>query len=240
MIKPKPGNSRTFGIAIKQERGQVTYDAMIAAGFRLLEQRDLQDISIAELVRTAGYSVGAFYSRFHGKDEFFDALVARHLETRTATQRHLFSTLSRESLLDELINNVVNYYWDHRKFWRSVLVRSVRDTAFWEPIRKHGHEFTGRFLERIFQETGHRLLKEDEANVSFAFQVIFGMINSTLINQPGPIFMGQKLFIQELTRAFRLISEFEKLVSIQAPDKKPQQQKTKRSESLQPRRPESL
>lgn len=229
MIKPKPGNSRTFGIAIKQERGQITFDAMIAAGFRLLEQRDLQDISIAELVRAAGYSVGAFYSRFHGKDEFFDALVARHLETRTATQRYLFSTLSRETLLAELINNVVNYYWDHRKFWRAVLVRSVRDTAFWEPIRKHGHEFTGRFLEWLFQETGRRLLKEEEANVYFAFQVIFGMINSTLINQPGPIFMGQKLFIQELTRAFRLISEFDKLVSIQAPGSKTASAKSRKA-----------
>ncbi|MGP1609792.1 MAG: TetR/AcrR family transcriptional regulator [Burkholderiales bacterium] len=210
--KVKPGSSRTFGIAIKQERGQVTYDAMIAAGFRLLEQRDLQDISIAELVRAAGYSVGAFYSRFHGKDEFFDALVARHLETRTATQKHLFATLPRESLLDELIANVVNYYWDHRKFWRAVLVRSVRDADFWEPIRKHGHEFTGRFLERLHAEMGRRLNKEEEANVYFAFQVILGMINSTLINQPGPIFMGQKLFIQELARAFRLISDFDNIV----------------------------
>lgn len=220
MIKPKSGNTRTFGIAIKQERGQVTYDAMIAAGFRLLEQRDLQDISIAELVRAAGYSVGAFYSRFHGKDEFFDALVASHLETRTATQKHLFATLPRETLLDELISNVVNYYWDHRKFWRAVLVRSVRDAAFWEPIRKHGHEFTGRFLDRLHRETGRKLSKEEEANVYFAFQVALGMINSTLINQPGPIFMGQKLFIQELIRAFRLISDFDKIVGAQATSSK--------------------
>jgi AcrR family transcriptional regulator len=214
--KNRTGSPRTFGIAIKQERGQVTYDAMIAAGFRLLEQRDLQDISIAELVRSAGYSVGAFYSRFHGKDEFFDALVARHLETRTATQKHLFATLPRESLLDELIANVTNYYWDHRKFWRAVLVRSVRDTAFWEPIRKHGHEFTGRFLERLYVEIGRKLTKEEEANVFFAFQVILGVINSTLINQHGPIFMGQKLFIQELTRTFRLISDWDNILGASA------------------------
>jgi hypothetical protein len=125
----------------------------------------------------------------------------------------LFATLPRESLLDELISNVVNYYWDHRKFWRAVLVRSVRDSAFWEPIRKHGHEFTGRFLERLHHEMGRKLNKEEEANVYFAFQVILGMINSTLINQHGPIFMGQKLFIQELTRAFRLISDFDNVVS---------------------------
>ena len=94
-----------------------------------------------------------------------------------------------------------------------MLVRSVRDAAFWEPIRKHGHEFTGRFLERLYKETGRKLTKEEEANVYFAFQIILGMINSTLINQHGPIFMGQKLFIQELTRAFRLISDFDNIIS---------------------------
>jgi AcrR family transcriptional regulator len=231
--KPKAGSTRTFGIAIKQERGQITYDALIAAGFRLLEQRDLQDISIAELVRAAGYSVGAFYSRFHGKDEFFDALVARHLEVRTATQMHLFATLPRDTLLEQLIDNVVNYYWDHRKFWRAVLVRSVRDAAFWEPIRRHGHEFTGRFVGRLFRETGRKLDKDEEANVYFAFQVIFGMINSTLINQPGPIFMGQKLFIQELTRAFRLISEFDKLVAVGAVANEPPAEPVSKSAARQ-------
>jgi hypothetical protein len=67
---------------------------------------------------------------------------------------------------------------------------------------------------------GRRLNKEEEANVYFAFQVTLGMINSTLINQHGPIFMGQKLFIQELTRAFRLISDFDNVVgSVSVPGK---------------------
>jgi len=208
---PNP-SSKTYGLAIKQERGQLTYDKLITTGFRMLELHDLQDISIAELTREAGYSVGAFYSRFRSKDEFFDALIAKHLETRTGTQIHLLATLPTETLLLELIRNVVRYYWDHRKFWRAVLVRSVRDLDFWEPIRRHGHEFTGRFIERVHKEIGRNLNATEEANVAFAFQVILGTINSTIINQPGPIFMGQALFIEELARAFTLISDFDNLV----------------------------
>ncbi len=212
MNKSKP-STRTYGLAIKQERGQLTYDKLIATGFRMLELTDLQEISIAELTREAGYSVGAFYSRFRSKDEFFNALIAKHLEVRTSTQIHLFATLSTEDLPTELIRNVVTYYWEHRKFWRAVLVRSVRDSDFWEPIRRHGHEFTGRFIEWIQQKTSRSLNSNEEANIAFAFQVTLGTINSTIINQPGPIFMGQMLYIEELTRAFRLISDFDNLVN---------------------------
>lgn len=212
MIKSKP-STRTYGLAIKQERGQLTYDKLIATGFRMLELTDLQEISIAELTREAGYSVGAFYSRFRSKDEFFNALIAKHLEVRTGTQIHLFATLSTEELPTELIRNVVTYYWEHRKFWRAVLVRSVRDSDFWEPIRRHGHEFTGRFIEWVHQKTGRSLTATEEANIAFAFQVTLGTINSTIINQPGPIFMGQTLYIEELTRAFRLISDFDNLLN---------------------------
>jgi AcrR family transcriptional regulator len=67
---------------MQQRRGRKTYDALIEAGFALLEHRELEAIPIAELAKLAGYSTGAFYARFHSKDEYFDALVARHLERR--------------------------------------------------------------------------------------------------------------------------------------------------------------
>jgi AcrR family transcriptional regulator len=203
---------QTHGLAIKQERSQLTYDRLISTGFKMLEEQDLQDISIADLTRTAGYSVGAFYSRFRSKDEFFDALIAKHIDTRTRTQIQLFATLPTASLIHGLINNVVSYYWDHRKFWRAVLVRSVRDANFWEPIRLHGHEFKARFITRINREIDHQLTEAEEANIAFAFQVMLGTINSTIINQHGPIFMGQQLFTEELMRAFELISDFNNLV----------------------------
>jgi AcrR family transcriptional regulator len=214
--KPVTTAVPVHGLAIKQERSQITYDSLIETGFRMLELRDLQDISIAELSREAGYSVGAFYARFRSKDEFFDALVAKHLEVRTGTQIHLFSTLPIEALLSGLISNVVTYYWDHRKFWRAVLVRSVRDPDFWDPIRKHGHEFARKFIARVHEETDRTLNEEEEANIAFAFLMMLGTINSTIINQHGPIFMGQTLFIEELTRAFRLVSDFDSLIHAKA------------------------
>ena len=58
------------GLNIKQKRSKKTYDALIKSGFRLLKKREWASITIAELSRAAGYSVGAFYTRFRSKDEF--------------------------------------------------------------------------------------------------------------------------------------------------------------------------
>ena len=72
---------------IKQPRGRRTYDALIETGFKLLEQNDLESIPIAELAKAAGYSVGAFYARFESKDEFFEAMIAHHLEALCLRER---------------------------------------------------------------------------------------------------------------------------------------------------------
>ena len=56
------------------------------------------------------------------------------------------------------------------------------------------------------------LTPEEEANIMISFLMLLGTINSTIINQHGPIQLGQKLFIEELTRAFRLISGYDSIL----------------------------
>lgn len=209
----KADTPRHFGLAIKQERGRITYDALIEAGFKLLEERDLQDISIAELAKEAGYSVGAFYARFRSKDEFFSALVHRHLDIRTQVQVQIFSTLPLPTLLPGMMHNIVNYYWEHRKFWRAVLMRSVRDPDSYLPMRAHRQEATERFINRVELEATRLLDTTERANIAFAFQVILGTIDSTIINEPGPVPMNQAQFIDGLTRTFALVSNFDRLVN---------------------------
>lgn len=216
------GRVRSFGLAIKQERGKVTYDALIESGFRLLARFELQDISIADLASEAGYSVGAFYARFRSKDEFFDALIDRHLEIRTDTQIQLFNTLPLESLPEQLLQNVVSYYWDNQNFWRAVLARGLRDPAFWESICNHGVEFASRFVERMTKEIGRPLESREITNIFFSFQSMLSTINLTILALHCPEIDDNRAFTADLTRAFRLTSDFDRLVSL-----KPQKQLAK-------------
>jgi AcrR family transcriptional regulator len=194
------------GLKIKQDRSKKTYDALIKTCFQLLKKQDFDSITVAELAKSAGYSVGAFYARFRSKDEFFDAMIVYHSENRRKALERIFSTFHNNELIDELIKDIVHYFSANQNFWRAALVRSMRDPAFWVPIRKSGHNVATRLIERLSEETGRSLTEEEETNLRFAFQITLGTINNSIINQPGPLFMNQALFAEKLTRAFRLVS----------------------------------
>jgi AcrR family transcriptional regulator len=211
------------GLNIKQSRSKKTYDALIKTGFQLLKKRDFDSITVAELSQSAGYSVGAFYARFRSKDEFFDAMVAHHLESRVAASEHLFSTVHNDDLIDELIEDIVHYFWTNRKFWRAALVRNIRDPEFWAPIRQSGHDLASRVIGILSEQANRPLTDLEETNVRFAFQITLGTINNTIINRPGPIFMNQRLFVEKLTRAFRLVSDYDNMM------KRKQSRKRKKS-----------
>ena len=212
MKKTNKHSTDLRGLGIKQNRSKKTYDALIKTGFRLLKKRDFDSITVAELSQSADYSVGAFYARFRSKDEFFDAMVAHHLEDRVAASEHLFSTVHDADLIDELIEDIVHYYWINRNFWRAALVRSMRDPDFWTPIRRSGHDLATRVIGILSEQTNRPLTDLEQTNVRFAFQITLGTINNTIINRPGPIFMNQKLFGEKLIRAFRLVTDYDTMM----------------------------
>ena len=200
-------------LRIKQKRGQVTYDALIDTAFALLERKEFDEISIAELAQKAGYSVGAFYARFRSKDELFDAMVQQHLQNRRKTRQEQFASVQDATLIHELLEETVHYYWGRRRFWRASLIRDIREPGFWVPIRKLSHEFADSLIARMAAGAGRSLKAQEEANVRFAVQLTFGTINNTIVNRPGPFFMDQALFVQNLVRAFRLVSGYDGFVA---------------------------
>jgi AcrR family transcriptional regulator len=198
-------------LRIRQKRGQVTFDALIDTAFALLADREFDEISIADLAQKAGYSVGAFYARFRSKDELFDAMVLQHVQNRRKVRQAQFEETNDETLLHDLLDETVHYYWGRRRFWRAALIRSIREPEFWAPMRKLSHEFADALLGRFGARAGRALTKAEQANVRFAVQLAFGLINNTILNRPGPFFLEQGLFIENLVRAFKLVSGYDEL-----------------------------
>jgi AcrR family transcriptional regulator len=198
---------------IRQKRSRKTYDALIATAFKLLEQREFDEISIADLAQKAGYSVGAFYARFKSKDELFDAMVEQHIDNRRRTRAHQFATASDSALIRVVLEDTIQYYWARRRFWRAALFRSIRDEEFWAPIRKLSHELGDALVARISDRAQRLLTEEEETNVRFAVQVTLGTVNNAIINRPGPIFLGHALFVEKLIRAFHVVSGYDELIA---------------------------
>jgi AcrR family transcriptional regulator len=108
----------------RQERSRRTRDGLLAAGFRLVESRDFEAVSIADIARDAGCSVGAFYFRFADKDAFFRAMIAARLaEARRGISDLLDGT--QEDPLEALVAAVVTTFRRRPGFLRAVLRKSI-------------------------------------------------------------------------------------------------------------------
>jgi AcrR family transcriptional regulator len=201
-----------LGRVVRQKRSQKTRNALISTGFKLLENREFDSITIAELARVAGYSVGAFYSRFRSKEEFFEALVAHHLEERARAREALLESSPGDDWIGALIGDLVKYYRERRRFWHAALVRSSQDAAFWEPIRKQAQASYESLVARIQRDARRPLTETERTNIRFAFQMVLAAVNNHTMNRPRPSFIGQADFIAHLVRAFRLVSDYDKLV----------------------------
>jgi AcrR family transcriptional regulator len=200
------------GIVIKQERGRKTYQALIAAGFKLLEKREFEAITIIDISRVAGYSVGAFYARFKSKDEFFEAMIAHHIRERAVSREELLANAPRDKFVEQLIEQLVDSYWRRRQFWRAALMRCVRDPTFWAPIYNSALQFVGLVTDRIQADAGRQLTEAECDNIRFAIHMVFGMVNNRIVNRPKPSLIGNSTFVANLTRAFRLVSDYDRLM----------------------------
>jgi AcrR family transcriptional regulator len=66
----------------REERRRRTRSDLLGTARRVFEERGFHAASLEEIAEEAGYSKGAIYSNFAGKDELFLAVLAEHIDRR--------------------------------------------------------------------------------------------------------------------------------------------------------------
>jgi AcrR family transcriptional regulator len=126
--EPKPGLRIP-----KQARSLATLERFVEAALGLLETRAWDDIPVADIVRAAGASVGAFYARFTDKDALLDLLAERYT-AEIATFAAQLKTLpgvpggsaeSRERALRSLLKSLVRAHRRRAPVLRALALRAV-------------------------------------------------------------------------------------------------------------------
>lgn len=191
----------------KQARSRKTRDALIAAGWKLLARHPWDNVTINDIVKTAGVSVGSFYTRFADKDAYFETLasewVVRRGAQRIANLQHVGKgeDYLAQAILDTYRTTLANHH-----FWRAALVRGAAHPAFWKPFRELGLRVMARVLELRETELGRSLSEEETRHIRFAFQMANGLINNSIVNRPGPILPGSPEFEIELVRGLKAVA----------------------------------
>ena len=193
--------------AAKQSRSQLKHQALLEAGRRLLEAHDLSTLSVAQLTRDAGMSVGSFYSRFEDKEAWFAELLRLTGEqTLQDTQALLLSRRfaragdARKAVL--IVRHIVAIHRQHRGIFRAAHADPARSKLYWPQLHAYGQ----RIAEAVYQALAERLLQVPPAQrrlrVGIALQLVFGTLVNAVLHNPGPIGLHDKRMETELSRVF--------------------------------------
>ena len=149
----------------RQERSRRTAERITSAALSLLERKSFGELSVVEIARRAGVSVGGFYARFPSKQallQYFDATIVEGILERASREldsRRLAGAGARE-VVTTYIGLAVRMFRRHRPVLQQVALRSrtSTDPAFRERIRSANAFLHGRFrtlLEERRDEIGH-------------------------------------------------------------------------------------
>jgi AcrR family transcriptional regulator len=134
----------------KQARSERTLQRLLDAAETLIKEKGHGGVSIPEIARRAGSSVGGFYARFRDKNELLRALEERHFiellqRVEALADARRWKHASTAAIVEAAVAELVSITRERRHMIAAFLVRAIEDPV----IREGGLRFRRRVEERI-------------------------------------------------------------------------------------------
>jgi AcrR family transcriptional regulator len=183
----------------------VTAERFVGAAVKLLESKTFEDLSVADLAREAGRSVGAFYQRFGSKDEFFVVLLVTYFEKREADFAQLLAGAKDDGVIEAMLADNFASIMHNRNLWHAALRKSAQDPAFWAQFHRFVQRRPQLMAARLAELRGEPLSEAEVRRLSVAQQVFNSVINNQMMNNPGPLTLASPDFLPTLLGVFRAV-----------------------------------
>ena len=134
----------------KQARSERTLQRLLDAAEALINEKGHFAVSIPEIARRAGSSVGGFYARFRDKNELLRALEERHFiellqRVEALADARRWANAPTIAIVQAAVAELVASTRQRRHMIAAFLVRAVEDPV----IREGGLRFRRRVEERL-------------------------------------------------------------------------------------------
>ena len=183
-----------------QARSAALREAFLKAGFELLNEHSLDNLSVPQIAKRAGSSVGGFYSRFENKEAFFLCLRDEQVSRGVAlVDEKLPATLFEQSDTSAIVETIVATYCDifngpGRGVLRETFMQLNRSPELWAPMRESGRYASDYITENLTPRLGD----DAEPRIRFAVQVMLSVLVNDLVNPNHPFKSQQHEFQQYL------------------------------------------
>ncbi len=189
---PPPAASFDTGVTPPQQsRSEATLRALLLAGREALERGSFDDMTIVDIARAAGASVGAFYGRFKNKEAYFFALQHATIAEVESNLHALFATLERQQADARAVIEAFSAFWlglysNNRGLYRAASKHSSAMPGVWSPFKRLGYVASQLVVEHLGPKLKQCGMEGDEMRVRTAMQFVNGFLINSVINDPGP------------------------------------------------------
>lgn len=194
----------------QQVRSQATLTRILLAAEELVAEKGFEDSSVSEIVRRAGSSVGAFYSRFEDKHALLHALSNRFVEQAMATADAALDPVrwegaSVQQILRAVIRFLVTIYRQQRGIIRAFVIRNHADAEFRARQDRLTHYVDERVCELLLARTDEIRHPDPQRAIHFGLVLVFSTLQDVMLfgelRSRGLAFSDEE-FAVELTRAY--------------------------------------
>ncbi len=194
----------------QQARSQETLHRILDAAEALVSEKGFEDTPVAEVVRRAGSSVGAFYTRFADKDGLLHALYDRYYAEAMATadaaldpERWVDATIPE--ILSSVIVFLVEIYRERAGLLRVFTLRNYTDPAFHARQERLSHHVNERLTALLMARRDEIAHPDPERAASFGLTLVFSTLESVQLFgefRSGALRLDDDELAAELTRAY--------------------------------------
>jgi AcrR family transcriptional regulator len=194
----------------QQVRSQETLDRLLDAAEQLVGEKGFGDATIAELVRRAGSSVGAFYARFRDKDGLLYALYERYLEQAIATADAALDPRRWEGAsIPEIVHAVVPFlvsvYRERQGLIRAFVLRNHVDPEFRARQERLSHYVNAGLSRLLLARAGEIRHPAPARAATFGLTMTVNTIESAVLFgelRSSALTLSDEELAAELIRAF--------------------------------------
>ena len=163
----------------RNERKARTRADLLAAARRVFVERGFHAATLDDIAEEAGYTKGAVYSNFRGKDDLFLALLDEHYARRVDAHRELFEKLELADPEDArvAVGRIIYTAYEREPAWWALVAdfstHASRDAELSTRLRALRERFLGAMAELIAavgerQGLGYRLPTQEVARATGA------------------------------------------------------------------------
>jgi AcrR family transcriptional regulator len=186
----------------RQKRSRETTAALLRAGEDMLRRYSLDELSIEALCAAVDVTVGAFYSRFESKEVYFNALLELAARDSEANLGRLEDGSLKDADLGAvchvLVREIATWMRNHEGVVRAALQHSDTRPTRWTRFKELGRRTVTHATPLLLRAMGQEQKAAKIRAIGFGFQVVFGTLVNAVLNDPGPLRIGDAEMAERL------------------------------------------